>query len=358
MDHSVRGKMLKMAITSTMAVLLVTVLCLEAGAAPQDVAAAPQDPSTPSVVPANRFTVALTLNANNSGFGTWMEASPSLRYDIHPRWSVEVGVPIYYLNPGSTASGSALGGPGDVHASLTLDVSGSRAMLFTTGSVGAATGSVTKGLGSGQTSWDWTTNASVTHGRLVPYATAGLSNNLRAASQSAARAIGAAGRSVIISNGNLIHVDAGMSIGAWRASNVSLSGYLVSTFGNQSVSASAVPRFRGLPVRPEPGQAPTGVGPGGATPPGAIGPGQNLGPRPGFGNVGNNQPGPIQAGDVADWVSDRGLTLAVAGPINASTSLALWVSKSLWYDYTAVSVSASVNLTKLLRKPKPIAAPP
>ncbi len=299
-------------------------------AAAQAAPPSPPDPSTPAPTRSSEFEAALALSANNSGSGTWMEVAPSAGYSFG-RWSVELGVPIYYLNAGSTPGGSSLGGPGDVYASVSLDLSSPRLEVYTTGTLSAATGSVSRGLGAGQTSWDWTTDAAVAAGRVGPYVSVGLANNLRTAGQTAGG--GSTGRSSAISNGKVAHLDAGVEVDVWRQSSVSVSGYLVSAFGLQSVVASPVPRLRPVPVRSGPGAGPGG--PGGARPPG----------RPGVA-------GPNQAFEVTaeDEISDRGVTLTLATQVGAST-LSLWVSQSLWYDYTAVSLSAVIDLTALRRRP-------
>ena len=335
-------------------VLILAASAVDLTAAPQDAPAAQTDPTASPPAQSSPFAATLAVNVINSGFGTWMAMTPTVGYTFDRRWSMEFGVPLYYLNARSTADGgSSQSGPGDVYTSVSLDLSTERLELYTTGSVSAATGSASQGLGAGQAIWDWSTYVAGEHGRLGPYATVGLANNLRALGPTAG--LSTTGRSGGISNGNLMHLDAGLAVGSWRESSVSLSAYLISAFGNQAVVASPVPRFRPYPVGA--GQGPGGVGaarpPGGpADPrlPGGTVPGGGQGNPPagtGFGPGGRIQPFGVTA---ADEISDRGVTLAVSSRVAASTTLSLWVSQSLQYDYTTVSIGASIDLASLARK--------
>lgn len=122
------------------------------------------------------------MDSNYGGDGTWLELTPGLGYTLTPRWSVEAGVPVYYLSAGANDAG-------------------------TTG-VG--------GLGAGQVSWNWTIHLAGEFGRVGPYVTG-------------------------VSIGNLAHAETGLEIGLWNSLTLTASGYGVLSFQGQAVGVATDP---------------------------------------------------------------------------------------------------------------------
>ena len=108
-----------------------------------------QEPEASSA-PEPRFSASVSLDSNHGAGGSWMQLTPGATYTLSPRWSVEGGVPVYYLTSGATYAGTAsIGGIGDAYGSLSLDMSTDAATFYTTVTLSAPTGNVDQGLGAG-----------------------------------------------------------------------------------------------------------------------------------------------------------------------------------------------------------------
>ena len=298
-----------MKLTAWRAALLALLTFSASPLAAQDPVAAPE--------PGSALEASVSLDVNTGADGAWMQVTPAIGYTVTPRWSIEAGVPLYYMSAAATYGGTAaLGGVGDVYGSLSLDLSTDALTFYTTLAVSAPTGDAAQGLGSGQTGWDTTAHLSGEAGRFGPYATAGVGNNIKAASET----LGGAGRARPASTtaGNVAHFDTGLEFTLWKSLTVTASGYGVLVFNRPAVIAP-------LPPQPRPG---------------VNGPPRNL-RRPG--NAGGALAGVLAAAQ--DNVSDHGLGLVLWDQVTAWLGLSLWFSHSLAYDdYNTVSVSATFSL--------------
>ena len=296
-------------------VSLATLLALSA------LAAAPlaaQDPFA-AQVPNSPLKASVSIDVNTGADGAWMQVTPGVGYTFTPRWSVEAGVPLYYVSAAATYGGiAALGGVGDVYGSLSLDLSTDALTAYTTLTASAPTGNADKGLGSGQLSWDGTAHLAGEVGRFGPYTTAGLGNNIKAASETLGGGAGRARPATTSTNGNLAHVDTGLEFTVWKSLTLTASGYGVFAFNRPRVVTPVTPR-------PQPG---------------INGPRRNL-RRPGTPS-GARQATPATAQDDG---SDHGVGLVLWDQVTPWLDLSLWFSHSLAYDnYRTVSVSATFNL--------------
>ena len=281
-----------------------------------------QEPDAPAAQQ-SRLDAGVSADSNHGGDGTWLQLTPGLGYAVTPRWSVEAGVPVYYLSAGATYAGtSAVGGIGDAYVSLSLDMSPSVATFYTTLTSSAPTGSSDKGLGAGQVSWDWTTHLAGERGRFGPYVNGGLANNIKTANESLRLGAGTARAGTGVSVGNLAHAETGVEIGLWKSLTLTASGYGVFGLQGQITSTAATP---GAP---------------------RLRPGGNV-PRPGAAaRRATNAAALATAASVSDDVSDHGFGLVLWGQVTPSVDLSLWISHSLVYtNYTTVSVSATYSLT-------------
>ena len=102
----------------------------------------------------------VSIDVNRAAGQVWGQVTPVVDYTFNPRWSLEAGLPLYYLTAGATEEGTAQGGVGDIYVSGSLTSSTARRVIYTTLTLSAPTGSVDKGLGAGHASWDWSGSAS------------------------------------------------------------------------------------------------------------------------------------------------------------------------------------------------------
>jgi len=273
-----------------------------------------------ALTPASRLDLGVSLDSNHGSDGTWLQATPGATYTFSPRWSLETGLPVYYLTAGATATGAgAIGGVGDLYASLSLDFSPESATVYTTFTGSAPTGSAAKELGAGRVSWDWTTHLAGEFGRFGPYLSGGAANNLKTANESLRRGASAARAGALVSAGNLAHAEAGVEVTLWRSLTLTGSGYGV--FNLQSTTAAA-------PV------APVARPPAGAAA-GVAGKKRRAGAAA------------AAAGTIADTVSDHGVGLVLWDQVTPSLDVSVWFSRSLAYvNYTVVSVSMTYSLNR------------
>lgn len=274
-------------------------------------------PASPSPIEAS-----VSVDANTGGGGTWLQLTPGVGYTFSPRWSAEVGVPVYYVSVEATSRGtSSVGGVGDVYGSLSLDMSTKNATLYTTATVSAPTGSLDKGLGAGQASWDWTTHLAGSLGRFGPYVNGGFANNEKTANESVGQGAGTSRPASGISVGTMGHAEAGLEVGLPKSISMTASWYAVVGLRNQTV---VPPVWAPQPVRPGAGALP-----------------QRQGARLGTG-AGAGRPLVVQGAEV----SDHGVGMVLWAQLTPRVDLSLWVSHSLAYaDYTTVSVSTTIGLT-------------
>ncbi len=231
----------------------------------------------------------VSIDLNRAAGQVWWQVTPVVEYTFDPRWSVEAGVPLYYLTAGSTEEGTAQGGVGDVYVSASLTSSTARRVIYTTLTLSAPTGSVDKGLGAGQASWDWTGSVSGQAGRVAPYVNGGVGNNTKTASETLGTSSGTALAGAGISVGMLGHLEAGIE--STLAKSLTLTASVYGIFASGDVSDSS-------------GRS----------------------------------------------VSDHGVGFVLWDHVTPSLDLSLWVSHSLAFaDYTAVSVNATMNLHRRRR---------
>jgi len=296
---------------------------------------AAQEPDSASTAE-SRVDASVSLDSNHGGDGSWLQVTPGVGYTLTPLWSVEVGVPVYYLSAGATYDGtSATGGIGDVYGSLSLDLSSDAATFYTTGTVSAPTGSEEKGLGAGQVSWDWTTYLAGEVGRLGPYVSGGFANNLKTANESLGQGAGTGRSGTAVSNGQLAHVEAGLEVTLWKSLTLTASAYGVFALQGQTAATPAT-----TPVVTAPGPRARNLRPGAAARRAAIAAGAGA--------------AAASATVVDDTVSDHGLGLVLWDQVTPSLDLSLWISHSLAYsNYTVVSISATYSLKAPAKSKRP-----
>jgi hypothetical protein len=190
------------------------------------------EPAVDAASPAAaRVQAHVTFEANNGGSGTWLEVTPSGGIRLHERWTLEAGLPLYYLAAGSTEEGTAHVGIGDLYLSVSFDMSSEATVLSATGTAGAPTGSAERGLGLGAISWDVSGHVGRTFGRITPSLDAGMGSNIVLAAATGP------GRLADGAGGVLRHAAIWTEVEIWRSMSLSAGVYGVRPVD----SAAAVP---------------------------------------------------------------------------------------------------------------------
>jgi hypothetical protein len=164
----------------------------------------------------------VTFDMNTDGESSWLQVTPTGGFAWGRRWSVEVGLPIFYLAGSATESGVAQTGLGDLYASVSFDLSGARTTAYVTGTLGLPTGDVDGGLGAGTATWDVSGYADRTWGRLTPSLDVGVGNNGLAAAPSLAQQLFQAPDA-------LFHAQGWAEVAVWRALRLSAGVYVFRT---------------------------------------------------------------------------------------------------------------------------------
>jgi hypothetical protein len=251
--------------------------------------------------PEARLEIDASIDFYKSESARWWQVMPSATYTVNPRWSVEVGLPVYWVNGELTDDGVAHAGVGDMYVSVSLDASNDSVTFYSTLSGAAPTGSYAKGLGAGTATFDWKNHVEIERGRLAPYVEGGFGNSLSTAFRGASGPSGSAGRPVV-SVGKFFQAEAGLQLDLGRSWSSSLSAYVVRPLG----AAGTGPR-----------------------PPG----------RPG------GTSGSFAAGDLD---RDHGVAATLAGTLTSSLDVSVWFWRSLRFRYNTVSASVNINLSALL----------
>jgi hypothetical protein len=257
---------------------------------PGVVLAQPPGPSqTPQRAdPATTVQAGVTFDTNMGDAGTWFQVTPTGGVTLDERWSLEAGLPIYFLAASATDDGSTAGGIGDLYLSVSFDVSGGNSTAYATATLGAPTGNADAALGAGTATWDVSGYVDRGVGPFTPSVYAGIGNNsLMAAS--------APSRQLYRSAGFLFHVEGWAEVEV--ASALSLSGglYAVRSMGSESGDVDA------------------------------------------------------ETGDSSD---DQGFQLVASTSLARALNVSLWFTRSTAYAYNTYSISVGVDIAGLLGKPR------
>jgi hypothetical protein len=185
-------------------------------------------------------SVDLSIDVNRSGAARWWGFTPSVTFVANGRWSFEAGLPLFAVNGALSADAKSHAGLGDAYGTVYFDLSGEATTLYTSASASAPTGSVSKGLGFGQATWQWSNHIERSFGRVTPYGDGGISNGLDLSSRAShPRRSGTALAPVV---GRVIDGETGLTFGFSDAVSLSVSGYLTQPWGAQSIVTATGPR--------------------------------------------------------------------------------------------------------------------
>lgn len=117
------------------------------------------------------------LSGSVNSFGPILATTSSGGYNFNSHLGVIAGLPFYSVHNSTAATSSSVNGIGDLFGGVRL-VFALPLISYRMSLIGTApTGDTAKGLGIGQTGYDWTHHVDVSIGRLTPFANAGLTNS-------------------------------------------------------------------------------------------------------------------------------------------------------------------------------------
>jgi hypothetical protein len=185
-------------------------------------------------------SVDLSIDVNRSGAARWSGFTPSVTFVANRRWSFEAGLPLFAVNGALSDDGQSHVGLGDAYGTVYFDLSSEATTFYTSASASAPTGSVRKGLGFGQVTWEWSNHVERSFGRVTPYGDGGISNGLDLSNRASHGRRGARAPAPIV--GRVIDGESGVAFGFSDAVSLSVSGYLTQSWGAQSTVTATGPR--------------------------------------------------------------------------------------------------------------------
>jgi hypothetical protein len=258
------------------------------------------------------------FQASTNSLGQVFEWDTSVGYNFSRHLGVDVGLPLYYASPSSTASsGTSSGmGAGDVYLDMRITYPNEVLNYGSKITLGAPTGSTDKGFSTGRATIDWNNHFDRSFGRLTPFGEAGLANTVTDTRYFARP---------FTSLGFVTHFQGGMTVDFARVFQAGGSVYAIAPSGSQKVYSKLVgPQSGSTTSAP----APMGTGKG----------------------QGNNvfASAHVTSGG-ADLVRDHGYTaFLIASPVKYM-DLEVAYTRSADYQLNTVSFSVGFNVGVLAK---------
>jgi hypothetical protein len=282
--------------------LLLAMLALLAVATAQSVPAAPSQGDT-------GFTSYVEFDGTSNAEGQVYRLNSSVGYSFTEHFGVDVGVPVYFLRPSSSTTGTtsttSSNGLGNPYLDLRLKFLNPTVNFGSvlTGYVPA--GDSKLGLSTGRATFDWTNHFDHSFNNLTPFLEAGLSNTV-ADTQLFLRPFTSLGMNS--------HFQGGASYQLGKSFNVGASGYDIQPFGQQTIFSK-------------------------------VANGQGAGSSHGK-PFQNNQ----QVTGSSDLAYDNGFSAWVGASPSPYLDLQLGYTRSIQYDLNSVSFGIGVNVGRLYHR--------
>jgi hypothetical protein len=165
--------------------------------------------------------------------GQVMALTSSGGYNFSPHVGLVMGLPVYFVHNSSsttTTSATSVTGIGDFFAGLRLSFPNPAVNYRMALTGGAPTGDSSKGLSTGQATYDWTNRFDRRFGRWTPYADAGLADSVP----------NTAYFRQFTSLGHLVHFEGGTELDLTGPLSASVSFYDFAPWGSQQVFSRLV----------------------------------------------------------------------------------------------------------------------
>ena len=264
------------------------------------------------------LSLRVAFEGSSSQDGQVFDLNTSTGYTFNKFFGVDVGLPIYFVRPSSTAptpgSGTAKsssGAIGNVYTGAHLTLDNPLLAYSTSATLTMPSGDIKKGRSTGHVTYDWDNR--VDHeffGRLTPYVDAGLANSI-----SDTRFF----KRPFITYGKLAHFEAGTDVQITKMLTFTASAYDIAPWGQQTVISRFVQR-------------------------GSGGTGGPVAAR--HGRVFETQPATV---GTADLTRDNGYSAGVTLNPSRVVDFGVGYTRSVPLHLDTVSFSVGVNVSRLLQ---------
>lgn len=178
------------------------------------------------------FTSSLEFGGTTNAAGQVYELDSSVGYTFTQHFGMDFGVPIYFVNTSSSASGSTSGsGVGNPSVDMRWKYPHSSVNYATVLTGSAPLGDRSLGLSTGHATFDWTNRFDHAFNQVTPFFEAGFSNTT-SDSRLFVRPYTTFGLNS--------HFRGGAEIDVWKFISVGAAGYDIAPFGNQTVFSRVV----------------------------------------------------------------------------------------------------------------------
>jgi hypothetical protein len=282
--------------------LLLAMLALASIAAAQSVPAAPSQGDT-------GFTSYVEFDGTSNAEGQVYRVNSSVGYSFTPHFGVDAGVPVYFVRPSSSVTGTtgstSGNGMGNPYLDLRLKFLNPTVNFGSVLTGYAPAGDSKLGLSTGRATFDWTNHFDHSFNNLTPFFEAGLSNTV-ADTQLFLRPFTSLGMNS--------HFEGGASDQLGRYFNMGASGYDIQPFGQQTLFSKVAKGQVAVPSRGKPFQ--------------------------------NNQ----QVTGSPDLAYDNGFSAWIGASPSPYLDMQLGYTRSIQYDLNSVSFGIGVNVGRLYHR--------
>jgi hypothetical protein len=286
--------------------LLLAILALAVAAAAQSVPATSNSDTG--------FTSYVEFDGTSNAEGQVYRLNSSVGYSFTEHFGIDVGVPVYFLRPSSSVTGTtgstSANGLGNPYLDLRLKFLNPVVNFGSVLTGYAPAGDSKLGLSTGRATFDWTNHFDHSFNNLTPFLEAGLSNTV-ADTQLFLRPFTSLGMNS--------HFQGGISYQLGRYFNVGASGYDIQPFGQQTIFSKV-----------------------------ANGSSQSRGPAAAssHGPFQNNQ----QVTGSSDLAYDNGFSAWIGASPSPYLDMQLGYTRSIQYDLNSVSFGIGVNVGRLYHR--------
>ncbi len=241
--------------------------------------------------------------------GQVYELHSSVGYNFNQHFGMDVGVPVYFVRPSTTAGGTSSNGLGDPAVDARLKFLNPVLNFGTTLTGTAPVASRSQGYSTGHATYDWTNHVDHAFSSLTPFGEIGISNTV-ASSRLFNRPFTTYGFNT--------HLQGGANYDLWKFFSVGASGYDILPSGTQTMFSKVAHTNGNLA---------------------AVSHGRFFQ---------YNQ----QTTGTADLARDNGFSTWVDASPSSAVDFELGFTRSMHYALNSVSFSIGFNLTELGRKSK------
>ena len=277
-------------------------MALIAMATAQSVPAAPSQADT-------GFTSYVEFDGTSNAEGQVYRLNSSVGYSFTQHFGVDVGVPLYFVRPSGSVTGTtgatSSNGVGNPYLDLRLKFLNPAVNFGSVLTGYAPAGDSKLGLSTGRATFDWTNHFDHSFNNLTPFFEAGLSNTV-ADTQLFLRPFTSLGMNS--------HFQGGASYQVGRYFNVGASGYDIQPFGQQTLFSKVAKGQVAAPSRGNPFQ--------------------------------NNQ----QVIGTSDLAYDNGFSAWIGASPSPFLDMQLGYTRSIQYELNSVSFGIGVNVGRLYHR--------